>query len=77
VVPEDSGSLDTHPPHLIAFLDRDLRWAAGNWQYRLLLRHRDLGRLGRFQMLQALLHYALSPLWLAMLPLAALNAASG
>ena len=77
VVPEDGGSLDTHPPHLIAFLDRDLRWAAGNWQYRLLLRSRDLGRLGRFQMLQALLHYALAPLWLAMLPLAALNAASG
>ncbi len=77
VVPEDNGSLDTHPPHLIAFLDRDLRWAAGNWQYRLLLRHRDLGRLGRFQMFQALLHYALSPLWLALLPLAALNAATG
>ena len=77
VVPEDDGSLDTHPPHLIAFLDRDLRWAAGNWQYRLLLRRRDLGRLGRFQMFQALLHYALSPLWLALLPLAALNAATG
>ncbi len=77
VVPEDDGSLDTHPPHLIAFLDRDLRWAAGNWQYRLLLLRRDLGRLGRFQMLQALLHYALSPLWLALLPLAALNAATG
>jgi membrane glycosyltransferase len=77
VVPEDGGSLDTHPPHLIAFLDRDLRWAAGNWQYRLLLLRRDLGRLGRFQMLQALLHYALSPLWLALLPLAALNAATG
>ena len=77
VVPEDGGSMDEHPPHLIAFLDRDLRWAAGNWQYRLLLRHRDLGRLGRFQMLQAMLHYALAPLWLAMLPLAALNAATG
>jgi membrane glycosyltransferase len=77
VVPEDGGSIDEHPPHLIAFLDRDLRWAAGNWQYRLLLRARDLGRLGRFQMLQALLHYALSPLWLALLPLAALNAATG
>jgi membrane glycosyltransferase len=77
VVPEDSGSTDEHPPHLIAFLDRDLRWAAGNWQYRLLLRARDLGRLGRFQMLQAMLHYALAPLWLALLPLAALNAATG
>ena len=77
VVPEDGGSSDEHPPHLIAFLDRDVRWAAGNWQYRLLLRARDLGRLGRLQMLQALLHYALAPLWLALLPLAALNAATG
>jgi len=77
VVPEDSGSTDEHPPHLIAFLDRDHRWAAGNWQYRLLLWSRDLGRLGRFQMFQALLHYALAPLWLALLPLAALNAATG
>lgn len=77
VVPEDAGSTDEHPPHLIAFLDRDVRWAAGNWQYRLLLRARDLGRLGRLQMFQALLHYALAPLWLAILPLAVLNAADG
>ncbi len=77
VVPEDGGSFDEHPPHLVAFLNRDLRWAAGNWQYRLLLRARDLGRLGRFQMFQALLHYALTPLWFALLPLAALNAATG
>lgn len=69
------GSLEAPPPHLLAFLTRDQRWAAGNLQYRHLLRDRSLGRVGRFQMLQAILHYLLAPLWFALLPLAALNAA--
>ncbi|MCR0981863.1 glucans biosynthesis glucosyltransferase MdoH [Roseomonas populi] len=69
------GSLESAPPHLLAFLVRDRRWAAGNLQYRHLLRDRSLSRVGRFQMLQAILHYLLAPLWFAMLPLAALNAA--
>ncbi|WP_376099761.1 glucans biosynthesis glucosyltransferase MdoH [Roseomonas sp. CCTCC AB2023176] len=75
VMPDDGGSYERHPPNLPVFLDRDRRWAAGNMQYRHLLRDRSLGALGRFQMLQAILHYALAPLWFAMLPLAALNAA--
>ncbi|MBP0491763.1 glucans biosynthesis glucosyltransferase MdoH [Roseomonas indoligenes] len=69
------GSLESAPPHLLAFLSRDRRWAAGNLQYRHLLRDPSLSRVGRFQMLQAILHYLLAPLWFAMLPLAALNAA--
>lgn len=77
VLPDDSGSAERHPPDLQALFSRDLRWAAGNLQYRHLLRRDDLGRLGRFQMLQAILHYALSPLWFALLPLAAVNAATG
>lgn len=77
VVPEDAGSAERHPPDLHALFSRDLRWAAGNLQYRHLLRRGDLGRLGRFQMLQAILHYALTPLWFALLPLAAMNAATG
>ncbi|MBP0445886.1 glucans biosynthesis glucosyltransferase MdoH [Roseomonas sp. SSH11] len=73
---EDAGgSLESAPPHLLAFLARDRRWAAGNMQYRHLLRDRTLGPLGRFQMFQALLHYLLAPAWFALLPLAALNAA--
>jgi membrane glycosyltransferase len=71
------GSTEAHPPNLPEFLSRDQRWSAGNLQYRHLLRSSDLGVLGRLQMLQALLHYALSPLWFAMLPLAALNALDG
>lgn len=77
VMPEDAGSAERHPPDLQALFSRDLRWAAGNLQYRHLLRRRDLGGLGRFQMLQAILHYALTPLWFALLPLAAVNAATG
>jgi len=74
--PDGGGSRESHPPNLPEFLVRDRRWAAGNLQYRHLLRDRSLGALGRFQMLQAVLHYVLGPLWFAMLPLAAINAAT-
>jgi membrane glycosyltransferase len=77
VLPEDEGSFERHPPDLPALFGRDLRWAAGNLQYRHLLRRPEFGRLGRFQMLQAILHYALAPFWFALLPLAALNVATG
>jgi membrane glycosyltransferase len=77
VLPEDAGSAERHPPDLPAMFDRDLRWAAGNMQYLQLLRCRQLGALGRFQMLQASLHYLLTPLFLAPLPLAAINVATG
>ena len=71
------SSTERHPPDLPSFLDRERRWAAGNLQYRHLLRDERLSRLGRFQMLQAMAHYLLGPVWFALLPLAALNAASG
>ena len=75
VLADDEGSSESHPPTLPDYLVRDVRWAAGNMQYRHLLRRPDLGPLGRLQMLQAILHYGLTPFWFAMLPLAALNAA--
>ncbi|HET7837737.1 MAG TPA: glycosyltransferase family 2 protein, partial [Variovorax sp.] len=77
VLPDDAGSFERHPPDLLALFSRDLRWAAGNMQYRHLLRRREFGKVGRFQMTQAILHYALAPLWFALLPLAALNVATG
>ncbi|TCZ64951.1 glucans biosynthesis glucosyltransferase MdoH [Roseicella aquatilis] len=77
VWPDDLGSAERHPPDLAAMLHRDLRWAEGNFQWRHLLRRRDLGRIGRLQMLQGILHYALAPASFALLPLAALNAATG
>ena len=77
VLPDDTGSHEEQPPSLPEFIRRDVRWAAGNLQYRFLLRDRSLGRVGRLQMLQAILHYALTPFWFAMLPLSALLCASG
>ena len=77
VLASDEGSQESHPPTLPDYLLRDVRWAAGNLQYRHLLRRSDLGPLGRLQMLQAILHYVLTPFWFALLPLAALNAALG
>jgi membrane glycosyltransferase len=52
VLPEDAGSSERHPPDLPALFGRDLRWAAGNLQYRHLLRRPEFGRLGRLQMLE-------------------------
>ncbi len=77
VLASDDGSSESHPPTLPDYLVRDVRWAAGNMQYRHLLRRQDLGPLGRLQMLQAILHYVLTPFWFAMLPLAACNAVLG
>ncbi len=77
VLPEDAGSWERHPPDLMALFSRDLRWAAGNLQYRHLLLRPEFGRLGRLQMLEAILHYALAPLRFALLPMAALNVATG
>lgn len=77
VLTEDAGSWERHPPDLLAFFARDLRWAAGNLQYRHLLHRSEFGRLGRFQMFEAILHYALAPLRFLLLPLAALNAMTG
>ncbi len=74
VLPDESGSMEGTPPTLPDYLGRDVRWAAGNMQYRFLLRDRSLGRIGRLQMAQAILHYALTPAWFALLPLAAWTA---
>ena len=77
VLADDEGSTEAHPPTLPDYLARDVRWAAGNMQYRFLLARPELGPLGRLQMLQAILHYVLTPFWFAMLPLAALNGVLG
>ena len=77
VLADDEGSTEAHPPTLPDYLERDVRWAAGNMQYRFLLGRRDLGPLGRFQMLQAILHYVLTPFWFALLPFSAINGALG
>ncbi|MEP3300335.1 MAG: glucans biosynthesis glucosyltransferase MdoH, partial [Roseibium sp.] len=37
VLPQEGGSYEENPPHLLEFIRRDLRWCQGNFQYRRLL----------------------------------------
>lgn len=76
-VPEEEGSAEGNPPTLPDFLLRDRRWGAGNMQYFSLLRLPGLTRLGRWQLIQAILLFLSAPLWLLLLLAAVMNAATG
>jgi membrane glycosyltransferase len=76
-LPSEEGSLEANPPTLPEYLARDRRWAAGNMQYAALLRLPGLTLMGRWQLAQAILLFLGAPAWVAILALAALNAASG
>ncbi len=57
VLPDEDGSWEANPPALPEFLRRELRWLAGNQQYRHLLRLPGLRPIGRWQLLQAILMF--------------------
>ena len=76
VLPDESGSWEANPPALPEFLRRELRWLAGNMQYRHLLRLPGLRPLGRWQLMQAILLFAGTPLYLLFLLGAATAAAT-
>lgn len=73
----EGGSMEGNPPALPEFLHRDARWLAGNLQYRHLLALPGLRAMGRWQLAQAILMFLGAPLYVAMILLAALNAATG
>ena len=76
VLPDEDGSWEANPPALPEFLRRELRWLAGNLQYRHLLRRRDLRPIGRWQLMQAILLFAGMPFYLLFLLAAAVAAAT-
>jgi membrane glycosyltransferase len=76
VLPQEDGSWEANPPALPEFLRRELRWLAGNMQYRHLLRRRDLRPIGRWQLAQAILLFAGMPFYLLFLLAAATAAAT-
>lgn len=76
-LPIEDGSMEGSPPALPEFLARDERWSAGNMQYLDLLRLPGLTAMGRWQLLQAILLFAQTPLWVGVLVFATLNAATG
>jgi membrane glycosyltransferase len=63
VSPVEDGSFESNPPTLLDFIDRDLRWCHGNMQYARLLHLAGAHRLGRLQMLLAILMYTSAPCW--------------
>jgi len=73
----EDGSQEANPPALPEFLHRDVRWLAGNLQYRHLLRLPGFRWMGRWQLAQAILMFLGAPLYVAVLGLAAWLAATG
>jgi membrane glycosyltransferase len=76
-LPSEDGSLEGNPPALPEFLARDVRWGAGNMQYRHVILAPGLRLMGRWQMAQAMLLFLCAPLWLGMLLAALGNALTG
>lgn len=58
------GSFEEGPPTLIDAAKRDRRWCQGNLQHAWLLAARGLHPMNRFHMLQGIMGYVASPLWL-------------
>ena len=71
------GSYEEAPPHLHASLERDRRWCRGNLQHVWFLFSRGVKAASRVQILNGIMAYASSPLWLAFLLLGTANAMIG
>ncbi|MCC7120525.1 MAG: glucans biosynthesis glucosyltransferase MdoH [Gammaproteobacteria bacterium] len=65
LLPQLAGSYEESPPSLLDHAARDRRWCQGNLQHAGLLRARGLYGLSRFHLLNGIMAYLASPLWLA------------
>ncbi|GAA0780149.1 hypothetical protein GCM10009077_24810 [Roseibium denhamense] len=72
VMPQETGSYEVNPPHLLEFIRRDLRWCQGNLQYKHLLRMKGLLPVSRAQLVLAMLMFLGSPAWIGFMVSAAL-----
>ncbi|WP_276529841.1 glucans biosynthesis glucosyltransferase MdoH [Roseibium polysiphoniae] len=72
VLPQEGGSYEENPPHLLEFIRRDLRWCQGNFQYRRLLTMPRLLPVSRVQLFLAMLMFIGSPAWIGFMVSAAL-----
>ncbi|MTI00007.1 glucans biosynthesis glucosyltransferase MdoH [Roseibium sp. RKSG952] len=72
VLPQEGGSYEENPPHLLEFIRRDLRWCQGNLQYRRLLTMKGLKPISRIQLALAMLMFLSSPAWLSFMISAAI-----
>ena len=71
VLPQEGGSYEENPPHLLEFIRRDLRWCQGNLQYKRLLTMPGLKPVSRIQLVLAILMFIGSPAWVGFMVSAA------
>jgi membrane glycosyltransferase len=64
---EEDGSYEANPPALPEFMQRELRWLAGNFEYRHLLTMPGLRPMGRWQLVQAILLFGTTPFYVTFL----------
>jgi membrane glycosyltransferase len=76
VLPLEHQSWEENPATLLEFIRRDLRWCQGNMQYWHLLGLPGLRPVSRYQLVFAILMFAGSPAWIALLVLGTLAAAA-
>ena len=67
VMPVEGGSWEENPPTLLEFIRRDLRWCQGNLQYLKLPALPGLHPVSRVQLLLAILMFAGSPAFVAIM----------
>ena len=76
LLPTEDGSFEANPPAMPEFMRRELRWLAGNLEYRHLLGMPGLRPMGRWQLIQAILLFSCTPFYLTFLIAAAAAAAT-
>ena len=67
MLPWLSGSYEETPPSLIDLAARDRRWAQGNLQHLKIVTAKGLHWASRVHLIQGIMSYLASPLWLALL----------
>ena len=67
MLPQLEGSYEETPPSLIDLAARDRRWAQGNLQHAKIIGAKGLHWLSRVHLIQGIMSYLASPLWLTML----------
>ena len=67
MLPQLQGSYEETPPSLIDLAARDRRWAQGNLQHMKIVGARGLHWVSRVHLIQGIMSYLASPLWLMLL----------
>jgi len=67
MLPELEGSFEQSPPGFIELAARDRRWTQGNLQHLKVITASGLHWMSRLHLLQGIMSYLASPLWLALI----------